>query len=628
MTMTKQVKKKKAMPLPMSRAEMAARGWEELDVLIITGDAYVDHPAFGAAVIGRVLEADGWRVGVIAQPDWTKPESLSVMGRPRLFCGITAGNLDSMLSHYTAARRKRREDAYTPGGATGKRPNMASVVYTQLTKKAFPGVTTVLGGIEVSLRRTAHYDYWQDKLRPSILADSKADLLVYGMGERAIREIARRIDETQKNPPRPSLCSGHPSHGGDRVNSHPAEGCPQGGAGHSGLSGIPGTARFLGGRETGTLLQRDSAGQAVSQASSLPCAFVELPSFEECKADKKAVLELTRLTEREQNPFSGKPLVQLHGARAVWIEPPAAPLSTEEMDRVYELPYVRAPHPSYSEPIPAYVMIKESVTVVRGCGGGCAFCGLGLHQGRFLSSRSEDSVVREVQTLAEQPWFHGTITDVGGPTANLYGCTNGVCEACKTCRRASCLVPAICPNLELDASAAIHLLKRLRELSTVKHVFIQSGIRMDVALRNPVYIRELAKHHVSGHLKVAPEHMHPDVLKKMRKPGPEIFCEFQKAFEKESRAAGKKQFLVPYFISNFPGSTEEEMKAVERFVREEEWKLQQVQDFIPLPMTPAAAVYYSGLDYETGEPVEVVRGLAGRRTQMRQLRPHARRGHK
>lgn len=559
--------------LPMTRAEMQMLGWDELDVLIITGDAYVDHPAFGAAVIGRILEADGWRVGIIAQPDWTRPESLTVMGRPRLFCGITAGNLDSMLSHYTAARRKRKEDSYTPGGEAGRRPNLATMVYTQLVKKVFSGVPTVIGGLEASMRRTVHYDYWQDKLRPSILQDSKADILVYGMGERAIREIARRIAQNQP------------------------------------LNGIPGTARLLGGKESA---ECDVSG----------C--VQLPSFEACQSDKKAILEMTRLTEREQNPFSGKTLVQFHGARAVWIERPAQPLSTQEMDRVYELPYVREPHPSYREPIPGFTMIKESVTVVRGCGGGCSFCGLGLHQGRFLTSRSEESVVREVKTLTAMPSFHGTITDLGGPTANLYGCTNGVCSACTVCRRASCLYPKICPNLELDADAAIHLMKRVRELAKVKHVFIQSGIRMDVALRNPKYIRELAKHHVSGHLKVAPEHMHPTVLKHMRKPGPESFCEFQKVFEDESRAAGKKQYLVPYFISNFPGSTEGEMKAVEKFVRKEEWRLQQVQDFIPLPMTVAATVYYTGLDYDTGEPIPVVRGLAERRTQMQQLRPHDR----
>ncbi len=591
-------KEKEVLPLPMSRKEMDARGWETLDVLIITGDAYIDHPAFGAAVIGRVLEADGWRVGIIAQPDWTNPDSLIAMGRPRLFCGITAGNLDSMLSHYTAARRKRKEDSYTPGGETGKRPNLAAMVYTQLAKKAFPGVTTVIGGIEASLRRTVHYDYWQDKLRPSILADAKADILVYGMGERAIREVAKRlVGQASRSE---SLCAEEhtlPNTGSAAYNTSDL------------LSGIPGTARFLGGKETAAL--------DLSQC-------VALPSFEECKADKKAVLELTQLTEREQNPFSGKPLVQMHGARAVLIEPPAEPLSTEEMDRVYELPYLKLPHPSYQSPVPAYTMIKESVTVVRGCGGGCTFCGLGLHQGRFLTSRSEESVVREVKNLTNQPWFHGTVTDIGGPTANLYGCINGVCEACKTCKRSSCLYPSICPNLEIDATSAIHLMRRVRELEKVKHVFVQSGIRMDVALRTPEYIRELAKFHVSGHLKVAPEHMHAEVLKKMRKPGPKCFYDFQEAFEKESRAAEKKQYLVPYFISNFPGSTEQEMKEVEQFVREEEWKLQQVQDFIPLPMTPAAATYYTGLDYETGEPVPVIRGLAERRTQMKQLRPHAR----
>ena len=600
--------------LPMTRAEMKARGWDELDVLIITGDAYIDHPSFGAAVIGRVLEADGWRVGIIAQPDWTDANSLMVMGRPRLFCGITAGNLDSMLSHYTAARRKRKEDSYTPGGVTGKRPNLAGMVYTQLAKKAFPGVVTVIGGIEASLRRTAHYDYWQDKLRPSILQDSKADLLVYGMGERAIREVAKRLVGQASLYPE-SLCGDThtlPSTGLDHrergfaiAKQRPQEVATA--SYNAILSAIPGTARLLGGKE--------SADHDLSKC-------VQLSTFEECQADKKAVLALTRLTEREQNPFTGKPLVQFHGARAVLIEPPAKPLTTAEMDRVYELPYMRLPHPSYKEPVPAFTMIKESVTVVRGCGGGCAFCGLGLHQGRFLTSRSEDSVVREVKTMAAMPSFSGTVTDLGGPTANLYGCANGVCPACKVCRRASCLFPKICPNLELDAESAIHLMKRVRELAKVKHVFIQSGIRMDVALRNPKYIRELAKHHVSGHLKVAPEHMHPNVLKKMRKPGPETFCEFQNVFEEENRAAGKKQYLVPYFISNFPGSTETEMKAVEKFVREEEWKLQQVQDFIPLPMTPAAAVYYTGLDYETGEPVPVVRGLAERRTQMKQLRPH------
>lgn len=556
--------------LPTTVAEMKARGWDELDILLITGDAYVDHPSFGAAVVGRVMEAEGWRVGIIAQPDWTNPDSLTVMGRPRLFCGISAGNIDSMLANYTAARRKRKEDGYSENGETGKRPNMACVVYTQLAKRVFPKLPIVLGGLEASMRRTVHYDYWQDKLRPSILSDAKADLLVYGMGEHANREIARRIDANEP------------------------------------LAHIPGTARLLGGNESAAL---DSS------------QFVTLPSFEECKADKSAIIKLTKLTEREQNPFSGKPLVQWHGARALYIEPPAKPLTEAELDAVYALPYVREAHFSYQGEIPAFRMIRESITVVRGCGGGCSFCGLGLHQGRFISSRSEESVAAEVTHLTTDRSFHGTITDLGGPTANLYGCENGDNEMCYQCKRPSCLYPDICPNLKLDDTKAISLMRKIRGLDKIKHVFIQSGIRMEIALKFPRYIREVAKYHTSGHLKVAPEHMDPNVLKRMRKPGPHIFKQFMELFETESRAADKKQYIVPYFISNFPGCTRDQMGAVESFVRKENWNLQQVQDFIPTPMTVATAMYYSGLDFQTEEPIEVNRGLAERREQMRQLRP-------
>ncbi len=548
---------------------MKARGWSELDVLLISGDAYVDHPSFAAAVIGRVLEAEGLRVGIVAQPDWNDPACLEVMGRPRLFCGVTAGNLDSMLAAYTAARRKRKEDAYSEGGEVGKRPNLAVTVYSQLARRVFPGIPVVVGGIEASLRRTVHYDYWQDKLRPSILLDSKADILVYGMGERAVREIARRITVEQK------------------------------------LDGIPGTARLLGGRET---TERDFRDCTV------------LPSYEECLADKAMLIKLAKLTEREQNPYCGKPLVQMHAARALLIERPAEPLNTAELDRIYELPYTYAPHPRYKQPIPAFAMIRDSITVVRGCGGGCTFCGLGMHQGRFLSSRSEESVVHEVEQLSGQKGFHGTVTDLGGPTANLYGCTNGVKEACRKCRRASCLYPQICPNLAIDMKAPIRLMRRVRKLGRVRHVFIQSGIRMELALDNPEYIRELAAHHVSGHLKVAPEHLHDEVVRRMRKPGQKVFDAFRAQFEQFSREAGKKQYIVPYFISNFPGSTKEEMKVVEGYLRDERWKLQQVQDFIPLPMTPAAAMYYSGLDYETEQPIPVIRGLAERRGQIRRLK--------
>ncbi len=555
--------------LPMTYAEMQARGWDELDVLLITGDAYVDHPSFGTALVGRVLEAQGWRVGVIAQPDWNDPEALTVMGRPRLFCGISAGNLDSMVSNYTAARRKRRDDAYSEGGQAGLRPNHAVTVYTQLARRAFPGLPTVIGGIEASMRRVAHYDYWQDKLRPSILADSKADILLYGMAEKAVIEIARRLHEARTD-----------------------------------LAGIPGTAVLLGAKAS----READFGEHVL-----------LASYEDCLAHKHALLTLTKQVEAEQNPLCGRRLVQCHGERALLVEPPAPPLEQAELDALYELPFTRLPHPSYQKPIPAFTMIKDSVTVVRGCPGGCSFCGLGLHQGKFLASRSEASVLKEIRHLTGARLFRGTISDLGGPSANLYGCANAADSACRTCRRPSCLYPHICNHLRIREKPAVDLMRKSRQLPGVKHVFISSGIRMDVAQYTPAYTAELVRHHVSGHLKVAPEHLHPQVLKRMRKPGADVFSDFRKQFERESRAADKQQYIVPYFISSFPGCTADEMKVVEDYLKREHWKLQQVQDFIPLPMTAAAAMYYTGLDYETEKPIPVTRGLSERKHQKSQL---------
>lgn len=573
-------------PLPMTRAEMKARGWDELDALLVTGDAYVDHPAFGAAMIGRVLEADGWRVGIIAQPDWQSAAGIEVMGRPRLFCGVTAGNLDSMLSNYTAARHKRAEDDFSEGGRAGRRPNHAAVVYAQLARRAFPGLPVVLGGIEASLRRVAHYDYWEDKLRPSILADSKADLLVYGMGEAAVREVARRI-------------AARMSDLSDRSDQSDT------------LRGIPGTACLLGAAASASF--RDIA------------AAVLLPAWEEVEANPKLLLRQTQLVEAEQNPYGGRRLVQFHGSRALVIEPPAAPPAVTELDRFYELPFTRRPHPAYRARIPAFEMIRNSITVVRGCPGGCSFCGLGLHQGKFIASRSRDSVLREIGRLAESATFHGTVTDLGGPTANMYGCANGISDACRKCRRPSCLFPEICPRFRVEEKPALELLRSAQAAPGVKHVFVQSGIRMDAALRQPAYLRELIRGHVSGHLKVAPEHLHPEVLRRMRKPGAETFARFQEIFLQESRAAGKEQYLVPYFISSFPGCGDEQMKAVEEFLRRTNWNLQQVQDFIPLPMTPAAAMYVTGMDYETGKPIPVVRGAGARRRQQAAFRPRAQR---
>jgi uncharacterized radical SAM protein YgiQ len=557
--------------LPMSRAEMVARGWDELDVLIITGDAYVDHPSFGAAMIGRVLEAEGLRVGIVAQPDWTKIESIQVMGTPKLFVGITAGNLDSMLSNYTAARHKRKEDVYSEGGIPGKRPNHAAVVYTQMARRAFPGVPVVLGGMEASMRRVAHYDYWEDKLKPSIMADAKADVLVYGMGEVPVRTIVKRLQ-----------------------------------AGSRDFSGIRGTALFLG-------------AKATAAADFSDC--IILPSWEELQADKNHLMRLTKVVEAQQTPHCGKRLVQMHGNRAVLQEAPEFPVDGPDLDALYELPFARLAHPSYKLPVPGFATIKDSIIVSRGCAGGCTFCGLGFHQGKFLSSRSVDSVMKEIRKLTESDTFRGTVSDLGGPTANLYGAKNGHAPECKKCHRPSCLWPTICPIFGIDEKAGLDLLRGSRAQPGVKHVFVQSGIRMDVALRTPEYTKELVQNHVSGHMKVAPEHMDPGTLRRMRKPEGD-FPAFMEKFFELSDEVGKEQYLVPYFISSFPGCTEKEMGAVESFLKEEKWNLQQVQDFIPLPMTGSAAMYVTGLDINTGQPIPVVRGAGDRERQKRMMRPN------
>ncbi len=557
--------------LPMSRAEMDVLGWSELDVLLITGDAYVDHPSFGAAMIGRVLEADGLRVGIVAQPDWKSLEAVTVMGAPSLFVGVTAGNLDSMVSNYTVARHKRKLDVYSAGGVPGRRPNHAAVVYAQLARRAFPGVPVVLGGIEASMRRVAHYDYWEDKLRPSILTDSKADLLVYGMGERAVREVASRLRKGRRD-----------------------------------LGGIAGTAVLLG---------------AKASASTDFSGCIMLPSWEDLQADVRLLLPLTKVTEAQQTPYCGKRLVQMHGARAVVMEPPAMPVDGQELDALYEYPFQRAAHSSYQDPVPGFATIKDSVIVSRGCAGGCTFCGLGLHQGKFLSSRSVESVLKEVRRLGELSSFRGTVSDLGGPTANLYAARNGHVEECRECHRPSCLWPGICPHFEINEEPGLEMLRGARQVAGVKHVFVQSGIRMDVALRTPEYLRELVQHHVSGHMKVAPEHLQPNVLRRMRKPAGD-FPAFMAKFSELSALVGKQQYLVPYFISNFPGCTGEDMGVVEDFLKQQRWNLQQVQDFIPLPMTASTAMYVTGLDFTSGMPIPVVRNAGDREKQKVMLRPN------
>lgn len=555
--------------LPVNAAEMRALGWEELDFLLVTGDAYVDHPSFGIPLIGRVLNGAGYRVGIISQPDWTDEKSLQAMGRPRLGIGISSGNIDSMVNLYTVGRRLRKEDAYTPGGEAGKRPPHATTVYAQLARKAFPGLPVVIGGLEASLRRLSHYDYWQDRIRPSILADSKADLLVYGMGERQMLEIVRRLD-----------------------------------AGES-LTGIPGTGRFLGGKE--------------SKAFEAGEGYIVLDSYETHLAEKDALMRTMIALEKEMNPSCGRGMAQAHGERLVLIERPSEPLSVAELDAVYDLPFSLQPHPMYKDRIPAFETIRFSIPAVRGCPGGCAFCGLVAHQGRFVTNRSSASVLRQVKRFTESKGFKGTISDIGGAAGNIFG--HGVKDRamCAKCRRISCLFPSMCPNYKIDDAELIELLRKTRAVPGVKHVFINSGFRLDLATRQPELMREIVRHHVSGQMTVAPEHLHPDVLKAMRKNPPTDFYKFVDFFQQESRACGKEQYLVPLFISNFPGCTDKEMKVVDDYLASMRWSPQQAQDYIPLPMTMGAAMYYCGKSPD-GKEIQVNRGLAERRPQMQTLK--------
>ena len=556
--------------IPMSRKELEVLGWNEIDVLLITGDAYVDHPSFGAALIGRMLLSRGYRVGIVAQPDWKKPESLQVMGRPTLACAITSGNLDSMVNIYTAGRRFRKKDAYSVNGETGKRPPHALVVYTQLAKRAFPKLPIVLGGIEASLRRIAHYDYWQDKIRPGVLVDSKADIAVYGQGELPTPEIFDRLRDSRD------------------------------------LAGIPGSFRLLG-------------KNAAEEFNPEPASFVELPRWDEMQADRDALMRATIIVEQEMNPLTGRMLIQRYGDRLLVLEPPPRPMTTEEFDAVCSLPYAGRPHPVYKGPVPAYETIQDSIPAVRGCPGGCAFCGLVSHQGRTIICRSEDSIVEQVEKRAKDKSYRGTISDIGGAAGNIYGSGVHDVKRCRGCRRSSCLFPKKCPNFRIDEKRLTDLLRRVRALPEVKHLYVNSGIRLDMANRQPNLMRELVRHHVSGHLKVAPEHLNPKVLRLMRKNPAEDFYEFKDFFEAESQAVDKEQYLIPLFISNFPGCTETEMKTVDDYLDRSNWSPQQVQDYIPLPMTMGAAMYYTGKD-SSGNPIKVNRGLRERRGQIDMLK--------
>jgi uncharacterized radical SAM protein YgiQ len=587
--------------LPMSRSEMDALGWDACDVILITGDAYVDHPSFGAALIGRVLEEQGFRVGIIAQPPWRSADAFATLGRPAVLFGVTAGNMDSMVNHYTSERRIRRDDAYTPDGRAGSRPDRATIVYAQRCREAFPDVPIVLGGIEASLRRVAHYDYWSDKVRRSVLLDAKADLLVFGNGERQIVEIAHRLAARER----------------------PAE-----------LTDIRGTALA---RPAGVLpegfveLDARSPGARLFAAGLEPTSTaLRLPSFEAVTRSPLLYAHASRILHLESNPGNARALVQRHGDRDVWLNPPALPLSTPDLDAVYDLPFSRRPHPRYqARPVPAYEMIKTSVSIMRGCFGGCTFCSLTEHEGRIVQSRSEASVVREIEAVRDHtPGFTGVISDLGGPTANLYrlGCRSPEREA--ACRRLSCIYPEICPSLGTDHEPLIRLYRRARRIAGIKKLTIGSGIRFDLAVRSPEYVEELARHHVGGYLKIAPEHTEPGPLRRMQKPGVGSFEKFRALFERCSRQAGKEQYLIPYFMAAHPGTTDEDMLKLALWCKHNGFRPDQVQTFLPTPMALATAMYHTGhdprarLDREARGKVFVVKGEKGRRLQKAFLRYH------
>jgi uncharacterized radical SAM protein YgiQ len=580
-------------PLPMSREEMAARGWDAVDVLFVTGDAYVDHPSFAMALLGRLLESEGFRVAILSQPDWRSCEPWREFGRPRLFFAISAGNMDSMINHYTANRKVRNDDAYSPGGQIGRRPDRATLAYCQRAREAFKGVPVIAGGVEASLRRIAHYDYWSDKVRRSILLDCKADLLVFGMGERPIVEIAHRLAA------------------GGNVRD---------------LRDLRGVTYRLGAKESARETREKVSGTEslehgrllAKSPDSVPDTFstIALPSYEQVSTDIWAFCDMTKIAHQETNPHNAKRLVQFHGPEAVVVNPAALPLSQPEMDRVYGLPYTRKPHPSYGrQKIPAYEVVKDSVQIMRGCFGGCTFCSITAHEGRIIQSRSEESVLGEIRRMAADPEFSGVVSDIGGPTANMYEmkCSRPEVEA--KCRRLSCVHPTICKLLGTDHGPLVQLMRKAREEPGVRKVLVASGIRMDLARRDPEYMRELATHHVGGYLKVAPEHTDRETLALMKKPGVEDFVEFDREFKRASAAAGKKQYLIPYFIGSHPGSGIEAMIDLALFLKRNHYKPDQVQDFIPSPFDIAACMYHTGHDPFTRRPVAIAKHLRDRKLQ-------------
>ncbi len=624
--------------LPMSRAEMEQLGWDSCDIIIVTGDAYVDHPSFGMAIIGRLLEAQGYRVGIIAQPDWNSADAFKTLGKPNLFFGVSAGNMDSMINRYTADRKIRSDDAYSPNDVGGLRPDRSSIVYAQRCREAFSDTPIVIGGIEASLRRIAHYDYWQDKVRRSILADAKADILLYGNAERALVEVAYRlangatieeindvrgtaffikdlptdwniIDSTNADKP-------------DRVENPPNPYAIIDEAVCDASSGSEPAA-------SAEIKLEGKLAKVQYKLRSRLKTVVRLPSFNDVKRDPVLYAHASRVLHRETNPGNARALVQNQGGQKIWFNPPPIPLSSEEMDYVFDFDYARVPHPSYGNArIPAYEMIRFSVNIMRGCFGGCTFCSITEHEGRIIQSRSQDSILREIETMRDKvPGFTGVVSDLGGPTANMYriACKSTAIET--ACRKPSCVYPGICENLNTDHSALIELYRGARAIEGVKKVLISSGLRYDLAVESPAYVEELVTHHVGGYLKIAPEHTEQGPLSKMMKPGMDSYDRFRALFERFSKKAGKEQYLIPYFIAAHPGTTDEDMMNLALWLKQNGFRADQVQNFYPSPMATATAMYHSGKNplkrvRHDSENVSTAKGDKQRRLHKAFLRYH------
>jgi uncharacterized radical SAM protein YgiQ len=536
--------------IPTTAEDVQKLGWGELDIIFVSGDAYIDHPAFGVPLLARWLEQHGFRVGIIAQPDWRSKEPFMVLGRPRLFFAVSAGAMDSMVAHYTPARKLRHDDAYTPGNRHGARPNRATMVYTSRLKEAFKDVPVVIGGIEASLRRFAHYDYWENKVRRSILFDAKADLLIYGMAERAILAVAERMRNGEKLK---DIC--------------------------------------------------DVRGTAYNSSGCSSDSRVTIPSYQDVSDSKEKFADAFRVAYRQQNPWSAQSVLQQHGNRFLVCNPPALPLTESEMDAIYALPFEKSPHPEYTETIPAWEQIKTSITSHRGCFGGCAFCAITMHQGKTIQSRSNSSILAEISAMTRKSWFRGTVSDIGGPTANMFGLGCNSSDAMMTCQRESCIFPEVCVNLNTADKRAVALLKAARSLEGVRHTAVSSGVRYDLLEKQPAYFAELTGHHVSGLLKIAPEHLVDHVTQVMRKPGRKSFETFLVRFRDESDRHGKRQYIVPYLISGHPGCTLTDMLELALILKKMGMKVEQVQDFTPTPGTIAACIFHCGIDPMTGRRV-------------------------